>query len=49
MFTQQYTNASFEEFNVGDQAMQKTQVILGVYVSAQETNEEPQPQEDTAP
>ena len=49
VFTQQYTNASFEEFNVGDQAMQKTQVILGVYVSAQETNEEPQPQEDTAP
>ena len=39
VFTQQYTNASFAEFDVGDQAMQQTQVILGVYVSAQESPE----------
>ena len=33
VFTQQYLNSSYDAFSVGDQVMQQTQVILGVYTS----------------
>ena len=36
VFAQQYLNSSYAEFAVGDQVMQQTQVILGVYASPEE-------------
>ncbi|MBR1584713.1 MAG: protein kinase [Clostridia bacterium] len=38
---QQYFDGNFNQYAPGDQAMQQTQVILGIYVSDQEAEEEP--------